>query len=175
VVVLDPGHGGKDAGATGCNGLLEKDVVLRVSRLVRQGLTERNFKVIMTRDQDEFVELEQRAAAANQAKADLFVAIHADSATNHLASGHTVYVSRSPSSSSLAAANAVNRQLGGGGSSRGVRQADYRVLVHCNVPAMLVEVGYLSNPVEAGQLGTGEHCAAVADALAAGILEALRR
>lgn len=174
LVVLDPGHGGKATGAIGCNGLLEKDVVLRVSQMVRARLDSQGVRVVMTREMDEFLELEARPAIANRLKADLFVSIHADSAANRSASGNTVYMSRSPSTASTVLANQLSRSLDDG-DSRGVRQADYRVLVCARVPASLVEIGYLSNRGEAARLATDQYLSVVADNIADGILQYFKR
>lgn len=173
VVVIDPGHGGRDPGAIACNGLFEKDVVLPVALMVRRRL-QGGAHVIMTRQTDCFVELERRAEIANEARAGLFVSIHADSAGNAGARGHTLYVARGASSRSLAAAERVDRSLHGATRhSRGVRRANYRVLVRTTCPAILVEIGYLSNRFEARRLAGADHQRAVAHAIAAGILEFL--
>jgi N-acetylmuramoyl-L-alanine amidase len=78
LVVVDPGHGGDDHGARGSGGLLEKDLVLDVSRRLAERLRTRGLRVIMTREEDRFVSLENRTSLANQAGADLFVSIHAN-------------------------------------------------------------------------------------------------
>ncbi|MBI5026540.1 MAG: N-acetylmuramoyl-L-alanine amidase [Nitrospirae bacterium] len=78
-VVIDPGHGGKDAGAIGPRGLYEKDVVLDVAKKLKKILTEKHkIEVILTRDRDIFIPLEERTAIANSQKADLFISIHAN-------------------------------------------------------------------------------------------------
>lgn len=92
VIVIDPGHGGSDYGAIGVHGTREKDVVLdiakRLAKLIRK---DKEFKVIMTRDRDETVTLDQRADIANQAKADLFVSIHANASPKHYVRGWNVF------------------------------------------------------------------------------------
>lgn len=91
-IVLDPGHGGKDCGAIGINGLKEKDIVLKVTRKVKQKIEERlRCSVILTRDKDVFLPLEERTAIANTRKGDLFVSIHANSAPNAEARGIETY------------------------------------------------------------------------------------
>jgi len=98
-VMLDPGHGGKDPGAIGPSGLMEKDVVLALGRLVRARLEEAGgFEVRMTRDADLFVPLEERTAMANRARADIFVSLHINASRNRRAEGISTYVlSRSAS------------------------------------------------------------------------------
>lgn len=78
VVVVDAGHGGDDHGARGTGGLVEKDVVLDVAKRLARHLKERGVRVIMTRERDRFVSLEDRTSVANQAEADLFVSVHAN-------------------------------------------------------------------------------------------------
>ena len=91
-IVIDPGHGGKDPGARGVNGLQEKDVVLKVAKKVAAILEkETAFKVLLTRERDVYLPLEERTAIANTKEADLFVSIHANSAPNIHASGVETY------------------------------------------------------------------------------------
>ncbi|KKK81812.1 hypothetical protein LCGC14_2809680 [marine sediment metagenome] len=78
VVVIDAGHGGRDPGAIATTGMFEKDVVLPIAQKVRQMLAADNVRVVMTRGDDRFIELNDRAAIANRARADLFVSIHAN-------------------------------------------------------------------------------------------------
>lgn len=91
-IVIDPGHGGKDPGAVGVNGLLEKDVVLKVARKVAEIFRkETSYNVILTRERDVFIPLEERTAIANMNDADLFLSIHANSAPNGKARGVETY------------------------------------------------------------------------------------
>jgi N-acetylmuramoyl-L-alanine amidase len=91
-IVIDPGHGGHDMGTVGPDGLMEKDLVLEVARILRR-LLEDNLgaEVILTRDEDVFVPLEERTAIANQHRADLFVSIHANSSSSKGTSGVETY------------------------------------------------------------------------------------
>jgi len=176
-VVLDPGHGGKDPGTTSVLGHREKDLVLGVAKMVAAELAAMGVEVIMTRSDDRFIELEERPAVAARARADLFVSIHADAAENRSASGFTIYVDRSPSKGSMSAANAILRRMCDNCSptpSRGVKNASYRVLVYSHTPALLIELGYLSNRGEASLLSTAGYQRTVARAIAAGICDALR-
>lgn len=92
-VMIDPGHGGKDPGAIGPTGLMEKDVVLTIGRLVREKLSaDDRFEVRMTRDTDRFIPLEERTARANQAGADLFVSLHINASRDRRAEGISTYV-----------------------------------------------------------------------------------
>ena len=92
-VVLDPGHGGKDPGTVGANGLQEKDVVLDVAKRVQKLLAKRDrIQPFLTRTDDQFISLEERTAFAQQREADLFVSIHANSSPRRTAKGLEVYV-----------------------------------------------------------------------------------
>ncbi|MCK4602119.1 MAG: N-acetylmuramoyl-L-alanine amidase, partial [Phycisphaerae bacterium] len=111
VVVLDPGHGGRDPGAISIIGVQEKWVVLRVSLVAAELLRERGVDVKLTRSDDRFIPLNERAKFANDAKAKLFVSVHADSARNHSARGCTVYVANAASAESRAAAKMILDRL----------------------------------------------------------------
>jgi len=92
-VMIDPGHGGKDPGATGVNGLKEKDVVLAIGRRIREKLSRSGeFDVRMTRDEDVFIPLEERTAMANKGRADIFVSLHINASPNRRAEGFSTYV-----------------------------------------------------------------------------------
>ncbi len=174
-VVIDPGHGGKDPGATSVLGTHEKDLVLGVARMVAAELTAMGVEVVMTRSDDRFIELEDRPAVAARVRADLFVSIHADAAANRSAAGFTAYVDRSPSKGSLTAANSILRRMCDNCSpSRGVKNASYRVLVCSRTPAVLIELGFLTNRTEAALLGSSGYQRTVARAIALGIRDALR-
>lgn len=172
-VVIDPGHGGHDPGAIAVNGLHEKDVVLDVSLRAAQQLRAAGATVKMTRTTDRFVELEQRAAIANRFGADLFVSVHADSAKRRSARGYSTYVARSASTAARAAADALGERMAAArvpAHGTGRHEADYRVLVHTRCPAVLVELGFLSNYADAAQLATPAYRAKLADVLADGIV-----
>jgi N-acetylmuramoyl-L-alanine amidase len=92
-VMLDPGHGGKDPGAVGPTGLREKDVVLAIGRMVRERMSRHEgYEVLMTRDTDVFIPLEERTAMANKARADIFVSLHINASPNRNAEGISTYV-----------------------------------------------------------------------------------
>ncbi len=92
-IVLDPGHGGHDPGAVGPNGLYEKDIVLDIALKVRTILSKnKNFRILLTRDKDVFIPLEERTAFANSKNADLFISIHANASPRKTASGVETYL-----------------------------------------------------------------------------------
>lgn len=108
-IVIDPGHGGKDPGAVGRNGLLEKDVVLKVALKTRDALRKKGYRVVLTRSTDVFLPLEERTAIANTENADLFLSIHANSAPNRKARGlETYYLSLATSKEEKQAAALEN-------------------------------------------------------------------
>jgi len=174
-IVVDPGHGGHDPGTIATNGGHEKDVNLSVASKLAGILRRRGHQVTMTRQSDRYIELEARADIANQQDADLFVSIHSDSAPDPSVQGFTVYIANAASKESQQAAQAIVRALKTTGQqSRGVRREDYRVLVNTTGPAVLVELGYMSNVREALRLQDGAFQERLAVAIAAGIGDYLR-
>ena len=173
-VVIDPGHGGKDPGARAVTGVWEKDIVLDVGKTVAQRLTAAGATVKMTRDDNTFIELKQRAYVSNQFGAKLFVSIHADAAPRAGAHGFTVYVARAASARSVLAAQLIARRLAATGQfSRGVQRANFKVLVGTHGPAVLVELGYLTNYTEAIKLGDPNFRNRMAQAVADGVIDFL--
>lgn len=169
-VVIDAGHGGQDPGAISCTGYYEKTITLSVARKVATLLRQKGLKVVMTRDSDEFPELEERAAIANRNNAQLFVSIHCDSMENSSKRGFTIYVARSASRASRQAAEAIAQaMIKTGLDNQGVREADYKVLIYTQGPAVLVEMGYISNYHEAGLLRDSSFQNRLAEALANGV------
>jgi N-acetylmuramoyl-L-alanine amidase len=169
-VVIDAGHGGKDPGATSILGFYEKNINLAVALDVARLLEQRGLTVKLTRTDDYFVELEDRAAMANSLGADLFASIHADSFPNNTRRGFTVYVANAASSSSRRAASAIARSMSGTGlNSFGVQTANYHVLTDTRCPAVLVELGYLSNRQEAALLRSASFQDRLAQTVADGI------
>ncbi|MBI5587177.1 MAG: N-acetylmuramoyl-L-alanine amidase [Deltaproteobacteria bacterium] len=113
-IVIDPGHGGKDPGAIGKGGLKEKDVTLKLSKMLREKLAPSVSKIVMTRDTDVFIPLEERTAIANSQDADLFVSIHINASQRAAASGvetYTLNISNDEEARRLAAReNATSRR-----------------------------------------------------------------
>lgn len=171
-IVIDAGHGGKDPGATSVLGYHEKGLNLAVASEVARLLSARGFTVRMTRSDDSFIELEDRAAFANRLRADLFVSIHADSFPKSSRRGYTVYVAKSASDASFAAARSIDRTMSATGlNSFGTQTADYKVLIGTRGPAVLVEMGYLTNRPEAALLKDPAFQSRIAQAIATGITD----
>jgi N-acetylmuramoyl-L-alanine amidase len=169
-IVVDAGHGGKDPGAKGLSRLPEKAINLSIAIQLAQSLRARGANVTMTRAGDQFIELDDRAAAADRTRAALLVSIHSDANHDSTLSGATVYVARGASSSSTRAAEHIAAALRSAGIPvRGIRDAGYRVLVGHSRPAVLIECGYLTNRAEAQRLNGAGYRERLADAIADGI------
>ncbi len=169
-IVIDAGHGGKDPGATSILGDYEKGINLKVARKVAALLAERGFKVKMTRTSDRFIELQDRAYIANRLGADLFVSIHADSFPKSSRRGYTMYVAKVASQESFSAAASIARSMSRTGlNSHGTQTANYKVLIGTRGPAVLVEMGYLTNRREARLLKSPSFQTRIAEAIADGI------
>lgn len=175
LVVIDPGHGGRDPGAVGIGGIQEKQINTTISNRVQQRLQEAGLTVLMTRDGDQWVDLDARAEFANRADADVFVSIHANAIsmsrpevngleTYYLASGERL------------ARSIHNRVLGNTDMrDRGVRQARFYVLRHTSMPAVLVETGFVTGAEDAARFRNPTAVNQIADGIARGILDYLGR
>jgi len=192
VVAVDPGHGGKDPGAS-ANGLDEKQVTIGVGLDLRQLLLDAGATVVMTRTSDVTVGapddphdgLQVRSDMANQNRADLFVSIHANAAPDPGHSGVTTYFGqacgyvssalRSPIliARSYRLASHVESQVAQatGEVNDGVDSADYWVLGNTTMPSILVETGFVTDPAEAARLATPSYRHKIARAVLAGIVD----
>jgi len=167
-VVIDAGHGGYDRGGIPGQSVSEKDMTLDVARRLKGILESNGYRVLMTRDSDVFVPLGTRTAIANSYRNAIFVSVHFNSATRRGASGiETYFYSRD----SLALASAIHHYVAGGAPSenRGVRRRGYFVLRRTNMPAVLVECGFLTNPTEASYAQNASYRQKLAEAIAAGV------
>lgn len=213
IVVLDPGHGGRDPGAKGISGATsEKDLTLVLARELRDELAERGrVRVAMTREDDRYLTLDQRAEIARKLRASAYLSLHIDSAPNAQARGATVYSLSDVASDAEAARFAARENRAGeslssepDGSVSGIlsdlelreqmsasatlaerlvrksagryllrpephRFADFRVLRHAKVPAVLFEAGYISNVEDEALLLQPEQRARIVAALAQAI------
>ena len=175
-VLLDPGHGGKDTGAQ-AGGMDEKSLVLEVSLGAAEELRRRGVTVKMTRRNDTFIELEDRVSAANAFGADLFIAIHADVNPSPAKLGHSILLPQSGNPKARIAAQWLDRDLTAVGSPSYTIRDDNRglyVLRHTTCPAILLEVGFLSNPIEAGWLRTAAYRKKLSLAIANGVIAYLQ-
>ena len=173
-ICIDAGHGGKDPGAC-AGGVREKDIALDVAKKIRAHLRAAWYSIILTREQDKFVSLGNRAAEANMWGADLFVSVHCNSATNAPANGMEVYVHTSRGTDSTRAAHAIYDRLlpASGLKGRGVKAKDLAVLRETDMPAVLVELAFISNDNDRAKLVSDEWQERAAEAIAAGVMEAV--
>jgi N-acetylmuramoyl-L-alanine amidase len=212
VIVLDPGHGGLDSGTIGVNGLMEKDLALAEGLRLARELRRRGYAVYMTRDNDTFIPLRQRVAIGRADKADLFIALHADSNPDSGTTGTSIYTLNDGRSDREASAlarrenqsdviagvdlsgennpvapiliNLAQRDTRNKSSEFATnalkelgqvtdllarsphRSASLAVLVAPDVPAVLIELGYLSNSSDAAQMNTDSWRSRVSEAIA---------
>ncbi len=175
LVVLDPGHGGKDPGTMQFR-IHEKVINLSVGLKTAELLRRAGHEVVLTRTDDTFIELNERAAIANRAGATLFVSIHGDSSPTRSVEGFSVFVARTPSPKSIYVAKLIASKLTKTGvKSRGIKHNNLRVLVKTICPAVLVELGFLSNRFEAVKLADDAYQDSLASALAEAISQYLRQ
>lgn len=174
-VVIDPGHGGKDNGATGASGNFEKDFTLQVARKVEElAKQEPQIEVYLTRSEDRFISSvdRERPEVANQLGADLFISIHGNTYEDPSVSGaETFYYHEN----SLFMAEIMQKHMiqASGFRDRGVKKEDFFVLKDSNMPAALIEMGYLTNPQEENEMLTEDFQNRMASSILDGIKEAL--
>src|SRR5207244_4645356 len=167
-VVMDAGHCGVDRGGIPGQRIPEKEMTLDVAQRLKTLLAASGYRVIMTRDSDVFVPLPTRVAIANSYGNAIFVCIHFNSAKRMGAGGiETYFYSRE----SLPLASAIHYYVAGGApsSNRGVRRRGYYVLRKTNIPAVLVECGFLTNPTEAAYAQTASYRQELAEEIATGV------
>lgn len=170
-VVVDAGHGGKDQGASRA-GVLEKDLNLSVALKLKKALEARGIKVYMTRWTDKYLQLKQITDITNKIQPDAFVSVHHNASTNPAISGIETYFY---TYKSKPFANKVHAQMTSHSErgQRGVRRAKFYVIHHTNVPAILCEIGYVSNTKERNILKTPASQAKTAEAIANGVVQFL--
>ncbi len=174
-VVLDPGHGGQDSGATGYSGLKEKDVNLTVALHLANLLRAKGFNVVLTRKEDKNIAQAERVALAEKTGADLFISIHANaSLLNKFASGTETfyYPGKETSPQSFFLASLVQQEVHSALKlpDRGVKKASYYVIRETRMPAALVELAFLSNAVDETILRSEECLQLAAGALYRAVL-----
>jgi N-acetylmuramoyl-L-alanine amidase len=169
-VVVDAGHGGKDNGAYRKFGGAEKIATLDVAKRLARKLRESDIKVVMTRDSDVFVPLDERVAIENEQKDSIFVSIHFNDSCRRAVHGFETYY-HSPMSIDLARTIQGNLTTISRSSNRGVHQANFRVLRLAKYPAVLVECGFLSNRREGGETRDSDYRDQLADKIAEAIVE----
>jgi N-acetylmuramoyl-L-alanine amidase len=172
VVVLDPGHGGNDPGATGISGIVEKTITLDLAKRVAALLASDAMDVVLTRDRDTYMTIDERVARATDAA--VFVSLHANAAADPTLSGVEVFYGggvetaaagvHSPLRLGQDVERSILRRVGGVRTT--VRPGTFAVLTRNAVPSVLIEIGYLTNPNDAVRLQTESYRAQVAQAIA---------
>lgn len=174
VVMIDPGHGGKDPGAIGVGGLREKDVILPISQQVAAILEQQGIQVKLTRTSDYFVNLAPRVEMAKREGADLFVSIHANAIANRPdVNGLETYYFDSGLRLAQSIHNSILQNVDV--RDRKVRRARFYVLKKNPMPAVLVEVGFVTGVQDASKLATVAYQNQMAQAIANGILQYIQQ
>lgn len=214
-IVIDPGHGGEDTGAIGPGGVKEKDITLAVAQELERELSEKTgARILLTRTDDTYIELKERAAFANGVSADIFISVHVNAARRKGATGvETFFLSFEASDDearevaafennvvtldgtadgaptddlkailwdltqteahheSAKLAESIQLSLTGvtNGDNRGIKQAPFIVLFGATMPAVLVEIGFISNPAEEKRLSRGKTQKLIARAISDGV------
>ncbi len=218
IIVIDPGHGGKDPGGIGEYGIKEKNIVLPVAKYLKYELNKRGYKVYLTRYTDKFITLKNRTKFANKKHADIFISLHCNISPKHsdVYGVETYFLSPARSSRAKRVAKLENSAIGNLHSTTqnillnflnknriidstklsidiqksliynlkkqyqnirdgGVRPAPFWVLVGTNMPAILIEMGYLSNKMEAKRLNSKTYQKKLAKYIADGIENYFRK
>lgn len=175
VVVVDPGHGGRDPGAIGIGGIQEADIVLDIARQVAAKLDQQGVAAVLTREDDRDVDLAPRVSLAERVNADLFVSIHANAISmdrpdvNGLETYYYLDGQRLAQTIHDQILSTIDM------NDRGVRQARFYVLTRTSMPAVLVEVGFVTGRQDAARLSSPAFREQLADAIAQGILQYIQR
>lgn len=158
VIVIDAGHGGFDPGAIGTRGTREKIINLQTALHVKSLLEAKGAKVVMTRSNDTFLELSERVTVSHNNGADVFISIHYNSAVNNTVRGIETYYWNTNVNEQYLAATVQNEIVKATGlRNRNVRLGNYHVLRENKNPAILVELGYLSNSLEEMTVSSGTY------------------
>ncbi|MEA1878769.1 MAG: N-acetylmuramoyl-L-alanine amidase [Bacteroidota bacterium] len=148
VVLIDPGHGGKDPGLTIENGWNEKDIVLAIARKLKIA-TDRNIKVILLRDKDIFMSMRERVKKIQEIEPDLFLSLHLDGSSNKLSNGWSIYYSPfyqwSNQSKQVAKWFTENFSIRGNPARTDPQQAPYKIIQETLCPAVLINLGFIDD------------------------------
>lgn len=169
-IVIDPGHGGRDNGTTGVRGTLEKSLTLKTAQLLYDKLKASGTNVILTRNNDSYISLGSRVSTAHYQNADAFISFHYDSINDRSVRGMTTYYYNSnqkPLGEQIHSSVISKTML----KDRGTRFGDYHVIRENRQKAVLLELGYLSNPAEEMLVNTPQYQEAVAN----GVFDGLAR
>ena len=190
-IAIAAGHGGKDPGNM-VKQEEEKKYTLLLAKALKQEFTSRGFKVVMTRETDKFVDLEPQAAIARRAKADLFLTVHYNGVEDSDPKGIETFA-LTPAGAVSTNGGTPNKKSDGNRQDshnmllayqvhkamlkatdfedRGIRRAGFMVLRHINMPGILIEGGFMSNPSDARKIYSAEHRRVMARAIADGVVQ----
>ena len=191
-ILIDPGHGGKDQGAPGVGGLLEKNITLAIARKLALRLRKHGYRVFMTRVNDRNLTLQQRAAMCSGLKPDLFISIHCNAVSNRRTTGIETYAVTPQGAASTSDTKTVQQASAGNsfnrnnyrlafevqknllaftrGIDRGVRHARFFVIRHAVCPAILIETGFLTHPKEGPLLNNPVYQEKIVNGIFCGVL-----
>ena len=170
-VFIDPGHGGKDNGSS-YNGYLEDNINLQISKKLASKLTNEGIDVEISRNDDTYLSLRERAFMSNNSNADLFISIHQNASLNKNANGIETYYLKNHSKS---LANAIHQNVidSTNANNRKVKIGNFQVLRDNNKPSILLECGFISNPIERYKLSTSDYQEKLVNGVVNGVKEYL--
>lgn len=172
-IVLDAGHGGKDSGNQS-NGIYEKDITLKIAQKIKAMNTNNSFKFYLTRDSDNFMSLDERVKKINGLKPDLVISIHVDSYTDADKEGVVIYQPKKNkySKKSKKVAIALGSKLVTANpnfSHLNIEKAGFKVLKETKAPAVMLELGYLSNTQNRNYIGSADGQVDIAQKILSGL------
>ena len=170
VVVIDPGHGGRDPGAIGIGGIQEKEIVLDISFQVVRLLEQQGVQVVMTRTDDSEIDLQPRVSLAERVNASIFVSIHANAISMSRPDVNGIETYYFDSGEALARTIHASMVQGTGANDRRVRQARFYVLRKTSMPSVLLEMGFVTGAEDAARLSDPSYRSVMAASIARGIL-----
>ncbi|MGE8206125.1 SH3 domain-containing protein [Heyndrickxia sp. NPDC080065] len=156
IIIIDPGHGGRDSGTIGFLGTLEKNITLKTAKILYEKLLNAGANVLLTRKDDNYISLPSRVNISQMNQADAFISLHYDSNNDQSVTGHTSYYYHSIHKK---LAQDINQEISSVTdiNDRGVRFGDFHVLRENNQPAVLLELGYLSNPLQEAAINSRQY------------------
>lgn len=174
-VVIDAGHGGSDVGATR-NGIYEKNITLSIAKMVEKNLQAKKVKTTMTLDKDKTVSLQERCDISNEVSPDLFVSIHVNSSVNNAIYGvETHWWKQDSVEYAQTVHSSLAKNFGKWGTrDRGLFKSQFYVINHTEAPAILVEIGFISNANEREAIITQKRQTEIAKAITEGIMNYLK-
>lgn len=173
IILIDPGHGANDEGAK-MYGNMEKNLCLLTALHLRNILQAKGYQIVLTRAQDEYVTLDKRVEIANQSKCALFVSIHYNAAKSKEASGVEIFYPKVQDDrqvpSKKLAQNVLNKLITKtGAKSRGIKAGNFHVIRETKMPAILVEGGFMTHPIEGQLLSSLNYIQKISEGIAEGI------